>query len=132
MAPELIASEDIAPDDMAPDDIGSEVMSEELMASEEAAEVEAAAAEVLLDAVSELDPQAASVRARAAPATRVRARFINISVLLGISPPRIGAEDGELECSRETCLRQNRCSGAGLLLLLPRYLDRWMHLGRIA
>src|SRR6478609_4142582 len=81
MAPELMASDDIAPEVIAPEVIAPEVMASEVMASEvAAADVDAAAAEVLLVAVSEPDPQAASVRARAAPATRVRARFINMSV----------------------------------------------------
>jgi hypothetical protein len=54
-------------DDGAMDSMGSDDIDSEVMASDEA-EV-AAAAEVLLSAVVELDPQAASVRARAAPAT---------------------------------------------------------------
>jgi hypothetical protein len=58
----------------------SGVMASEVMASDViAAEEPPAAAEVLLVAVVELEPQAARVRARAAPATRVRARFIIIS-----------------------------------------------------
>jgi hypothetical protein len=75
-----MASELMAPDDMSPDVMSPDVMAPEVIASEvAAAEVDAASAEVLLVAVSELDPQAARVRARAAPATRVRARFINMS-----------------------------------------------------
>jgi hypothetical protein len=58
---------------MASDVIASEVIASDVMALELSA-----AAEVLLVAVVELDPQAARVRASAAPATRVRARFINI------------------------------------------------------
>jgi hypothetical protein len=73
MASELIASEDISPDVMAPEVMAPEVIASDVMAAELSA-----AAEVLLVAVVELDPQAARVRAKAAPATRVRARFINI------------------------------------------------------
>ncbi len=77
MAPDAIDSEAIAPDSMASEVIAPEVMASEVMASDVmAAEEPPAAAEVLLVAVVELDPQAARVRARAAPATRVRARFI--------------------------------------------------------
>jgi hypothetical protein len=76
MAPELMASDDIAPEVIAPEVMASEVMASEVAA----ADVDAAAADVLLVAVVELDPQAARVRARAAPATRVRARFINMSI----------------------------------------------------
>ena len=74
MAPELMAPEDISPDVMAPELIEPDVIASDVMA----AEVLAAAADVLLVAVVELDPQAARVRAMAAPATRVRARFINM------------------------------------------------------
>ncbi|HEY5114467.1 MAG TPA: hypothetical protein VIJ00_02975 [Nakamurella sp.] len=76
MASELMASEVIAPEVIAPEviapleDIASDVMADEL-----GAEV---ADELLLAVVAEV-PQAARVRAREAPATRVRARFINIS-----------------------------------------------------
>jgi hypothetical protein len=84
-----------------------------------AAEVDAAAAEVLLVAVSELEPQAASVRARAAPATRVRARFINMSVAPWGYRRRESAPKMVSWNARGNWLHQMRCSGAGLLLLLP-------------
>ncbi|MEP6559640.1 MAG: hypothetical protein ABJD68_00990 [Nakamurella sp.] len=75
-----MAPDDIAPDDIALDDIAidPEVIASEVMALDVAAAVLlAAAAEVLLLAVPELDPQAASVRAMVTPVTRTTARFIN-------------------------------------------------------
>jgi hypothetical protein len=73
-----MAPEDISPEVIASEVIASEVIASDVMASEVAAAELSAAAEVLLVSVVELDPQAARVRAKAAPATRVRVRFINM------------------------------------------------------
>ena len=84
MAPEVIAREVMAPEVverevMAPEVMEREVMALEVIAADEVISADdAAAAEVLLAVVVEPEPQAASVRARTAPATRVRARFITL------------------------------------------------------
>ena len=78
--------------------MAGELMAGELMAGEDIADDvdEAAAdvaAEVLLEVGVVLDPQAASVTARAIPPTSVRARLINISAPVGRCAGKSG--DGE-------------------------------------